>query len=103
MIHRDLAARNVLVDSSYVCKVADFGLSRKMRDGSHYYKPLANGALPIRWTAVEILLSEANEQRFDEKTDVWSFAILMHEIYSDGGTPYPHLSNQVLAQSISEG
>ena len=30
--HRDLAARNVLVDSMGVCKVADFGLSRGVRD-----------------------------------------------------------------------
>ena len=27
-VHRDLAARNVLVCEGYVCKVADFGLSR---------------------------------------------------------------------------
>ena len=33
-VHRDLAARNVLVDSSGICKVADFGLSRATRAGS---------------------------------------------------------------------
>lgn len=32
MVHRDLAARNVLVDHNKLCKVADFGLSRSVRD-----------------------------------------------------------------------
>ena len=32
IVHRDLAARNVLVDHNKLCKVADFGLSRSVRD-----------------------------------------------------------------------
>lgn len=32
VVHRDLAARNVLVDHNKLCKVADFGLSRSVRD-----------------------------------------------------------------------
>lgn len=33
-MHRDLAARNVLVDHNKLCKVADFGLSRNVRDSA---------------------------------------------------------------------
>lgn len=32
LIHRDLAARNILVGDCYVCKVADFGLSKLYKD-----------------------------------------------------------------------
>jgi serine/threonine protein kinase len=34
VVHRDLAARNVLVDHNKLCKVADFGLSRSVRDSA---------------------------------------------------------------------
>src|SRR4051812_29999337 len=34
-VNRDIAARNVLVDGSYVCNVADFGLGRET--SSNYY------------------------------------------------------------------
>lgn len=54
-IHRDLAARNVLVNSIFVCRVADFGLSRAVaskEDGEEeqYYRS-ARGQFPVRWTA----------------------------------------------------
>lgn len=37
-IHRDLAARNVLVAEDYVLKIADFGLTRNVRNIDYYRK-----------------------------------------------------------------
>lgn len=38
-VHRDLAARNILVNEHLVCKVADFGLSRRKEvDGAYETK-----------------------------------------------------------------
>ena len=37
-VHRDLAARNILVSSTLVCKVADFGLSRRKHEGAYETK-----------------------------------------------------------------
>jgi serine/threonine protein kinase len=33
VVHRDVAARNVLLDSAYVCKIADFGMSKALAGG----------------------------------------------------------------------
>lgn len=101
MVHRDLAARNVLVDSAFSAKVADFGLSRRM--DNHYYRTSAAVAVPLRWTAVEILTAAAAQRRFTTKTDVWSDAILLHEIFSDGNKPYRDMSNAVVVARVSQG
>jgi hypothetical protein len=95
-IHRDLAARNVLVASGkatggLVCKVADFGLSRvgeDGRDGDQYYRS-QRGVFPVRWTAPEAIETLV----FNEKTDVWSFGILLFELVSDGDKPYLDLKS----------
>ncbi len=108
-VHRDLAARNVLVDSQMVCKIADFGLSRGTMtrtsatdrdDGAEeeYYRS-RTGTFPVRWTAPESMQT----MRFAEPSDVWSFGILLNEIFTDGGKPYPGLSNAMVITKVQEG
>lgn len=95
-VHRDLAARNVLVDSTIQCKVADFGLSRGTSEGADYYRSV-RGVFPLRWTAPESMQT----LKFDATTDVWSFGIMLTEVYCNGDTPYPDLSNdQVITKVI---
>lgn len=107
-VHRDLAARNVLVDALGVCKVADFGLSRLTAVGSgsgtdgneqsEYYRS-QSGTFPIRWTSPEAF----QEMKFTTASDVWSFAIVVIEIYTDGAKPYPGMKNAEVINSVSGG
>jgi len=51
VIHRDLKSLNVLIDRSFSCKVADFGLSREMHDSG---LATASTGTP-HWVAPEVL------------------------------------------------
>ncbi|XP_063104086.1 tyrosine-protein kinase Srms isoform X2 [Cavia porcellus] len=73
VVHRDLAARNVLVGDDLTCKVADFGLARLLKDD--IYSPSSSSKIPVKWTAPEA----ANYRIFSQKSDVWSFGILLFE------------------------
>lgn len=96
-VHRDLAARNVLVGEELVCKVADFGLMRLIRDD--VYNIRAGTKIPVKWTAPEA----ANYRRFSIKSDVWSFGVLLHEIVTYGNDPYERMTNQEVVDKITQG
>lgn len=81
---RDLAARNLLISSTneeeYILKITDFGLSRRIED---FYE-VTSKQLPLRWTAPEVF----EYGKASEFADVWSFGIVLWEIFSRGGIPY---------------
>lgn len=95
-IHRDLAARNVLVGQDYICKVADFGLARVIKEPFYISE---EKKIPYKWSAPEAI----SHGKFSNKSDVWSFGILLYEIITYGGVPYPAYSNQEVYQQVTIG
>ncbi|VDL65471.1 unnamed protein product, partial [Nippostrongylus brasiliensis] len=96
IVHRDLAARNVLLDEDYVAKVSDFGLAKKAHTPAH---DNSSGKFPIKWTAPEAL----RHSNFSSKSDMWSFGVLLWEIFSFGRVPYPRIPIQDVVRHIERG
>ncbi|XP_063313741.1 fibroblast growth factor receptor 3 isoform X3 [Pelobates fuscus] len=97
-IHRDLAVRNVLVTEDNVMKIADFGLARDIHN-IDYYKKTTNGRLPVKWMAPEALFDRV----YTHQSDVWSFGVLLWEIFTLGGSPYPGIPVEELFKLLKEG
>ncbi len=96
-LHRDLAARNILVGEGNVCKVADFGLARIIKED--IYNPREGTKFPIKWTAPEAALFS----RFSIKSDVWSFGIVISEVVTKGAMPYPGMNNRQVLEAVERG
>ncbi|VBB25353.1 unnamed protein product [Acanthocheilonema viteae] len=97
-VHRDVAARNILVHDKTNAKIGDFGLCRYIYRDSANYKS-RGGRLPVKWMSPEAI----KYYEFTMQSDVWSFGILMFEIITLGGTPYPGIQPDDMLEHLDAG
>lgn len=88
-----------MVSQNEICKVGDFGLLRELPKDNEIYVAKADVPLPVKWMAPESL----KKKEFSTASDVWSFGILMWEMYHPSETPYGDIDTFSLLMNIAEG
>ena len=87
-----------LIQRKNLVKLIDFGLTRdnsKLSD--------AKIDIPVRYVAWEILRSKG-QSGYSEKSEIYSFAVLIWEAYSFARIPYEHINDdQEVTQHKLEG
>ncbi|XP_065640052.1 proto-oncogene tyrosine-protein kinase receptor Ret isoform X2 [Hydra vulgaris] len=98
LVHCDLAARNILVGATKNIKISGFGLTRKSNENLTYLS-CKSRRLPVKWMAVEALF----DHMFTSYSDVWAYGIVLFEIVTLGGSPYPTVSDCELLPLLKSG
>ena len=97
IIHRDLKSLNLLVDKEWRVKVGDFGLSR-FRASSSTASTASLYTAQIgtyHWMAPEVMAGH----RYTEKADVFSFGIILWELWTRD-TPYKGLQAMQVGMAV---
>uniref|UniRef100_A0A8B9J8J6 Tyrosine-protein kinase receptor n=1 Tax=Astyanax mexicanus TaxID=7994 RepID=A0A8B9J8J6_ASTMX len=97
-VHRDLATRNCLVGNGLLVKIGDFGMSRDIYS-MDYYRVGGHTMLPIRWMPPESIMY----RKFSTESDVWSFGVILWEIFTYGKQPWFQLSNNEVIEYVTQG
>ncbi|XP_017633884.1 uncharacterized protein LOC108476245 isoform X1 [Gossypium arboreum] len=85
IVHRDLKSSNLLVDKNWTVKVGDFGLSR-LKHATFLTTKTGKGT--PHWMAPEVLRNEPS----DEKSDIYSFGVILWEL-ATGKIPWENLNS----------
>ena len=88
IIHGKVAARNILLSDHLICKVGCFSIINMLCKYDN--DRLRRLQIAIKWASPEVM----KFTDFTIKSDVWSFGILLYEVVTHGGEPYPKMDMQ---------
>lgn len=83
------------IKSYCIRQISDFGLSR---EGAYTLNGTGARRLPIRWMPPEAIRRRA----LTNKSDVWSYGLVLWEIASLGDFPYARLTDEALLRHLLE-
>ncbi|KAK6750156.1 hypothetical protein RB195_002259 [Necator americanus] len=94
-MHRDLACRNCLIDTQKnIVKISDFGLSKQ----ADRYQVQAYEKIAVKWQAPEVIAT----RMYTRECDVYSYGILVWEIFNNARMPFEEYSNRTVRQRLCE-
>lgn len=90
----------VQVGQGLTVKIANFGLSYDCHSKDYCcLSSTKSTPLPLRWLAPETI----RHNRFSVYSDIWSYGVLLWEIFTFGARPYERLTNAQVVQNILGG
>ncbi|KII93880.1 hypothetical protein PLICRDRAFT_36100 [Plicaturopsis crispa FD-325 SS-3] len=78
ILHRDLKADNILVETSGVCKISDFGISKRTDDIDRNGHTAMQGS--VFWMAPEVISPQ--KKGYNAKVDIWSVGCVILEMWA---------------------
>ncbi|PRP85977.1 hypothetical protein PROFUN_06099 [Planoprotostelium fungivorum] len=93
-LSQDLASRNLLLDGAMNVKISDFGLSKE----DNIYNT-SSTTIPYRWAAPEVI----EDRTSTLQSDVWSFGVVVWEIFTGALVPYRALTNKEVSEQVPKG
>ncbi|XP_050404298.1 inactive tyrosine-protein kinase 7 isoform X1 [Patella vulgata] len=97
LIHKDLATRNILLTSRMELKICSLAMCHDLY-AVEYFK-MGQSPVPIRWLPPEAV----HEEEFSTKTDVWSFGVLVWEVFHLAEIPYRQQSDEEVLKGLKSG
>ncbi|KAL6310140.1 kinase-like domain-containing protein [Sparassis latifolia] len=79
ILHRDLKADNILVETSGICKISDFGISKRTDDinAAGAYTSMQG---TVFWMAPEVI--DPQKKGYNSKIDIWSVGCVVFEMWT---------------------
>ena len=91
-LHQELRARNCMVFKELQVKVAHLGMRWTNPPEQSFFDmdPTEKENFPLRWLSPEVVMYGS----YSVSADVWSYGVVVWEIFSNGQLPYSGISDQ---------
>ncbi len=93
-VAEDEKKNEVSVSLQVVVKLADFGMARRVMDDE--YRAESSEKTATRWSPPEVL----RDGLYSTSADIWSFGVLMWEVFCAGEKPFSSLSKQEVIERV---
>ncbi|KAJ7225597.1 MAP kinase [Mycena pura] len=77
ILHRDLKSDNILVETTGVCKISDFGISKRTDDRNDAHTAMQG---TVFWMAPEVINTQ--KKGYNSKIDIWSIGCVVLEMWA---------------------
>lgn len=98
-VHKALQAKYILLNEAHDIKIGGFRASHALSVPGGYIELKMNSKLPAKWLSIETLTAG----KFSSNTDIWSFGVVLWEIFAYGLTPFRGVQNDDILQHLKAG